>query len=89
MSLLREDQIPALIADLKAVGLVNITYGDSKGMMCGNPLSANQKILEIDIGTEEEAWAINRAKTALDRGDEVMAHKLLSTLCNGQQATRH
>ena len=62
MSLLREDQIPALIADLKAVGLVNIIYGENGGMMCGNPLSANQKILEIEIGTEEEAWAINRAK---------------------------
>ena len=79
MSLLREDQIPALIADLKAVGLVNITYGDSKGMMCGNPLS-NRMVLEIDIGTETEAWAINRAKAALDRGDEATAREQLAAL---------
>jgi hypothetical protein len=39
MSLLCPDQI----SDLKAVGLVNITYGDGQGMLCGQALSPNDK----------------------------------------------
>ena len=66
-----------LIEALKACGLVNIAWGGEQNMLCGNPLY-NLPVLDISCGSEGQAWAINRAKKAISRGDETAARAHLA-----------
>jgi hypothetical protein len=68
-----------LLDALKACGLVNITYCDGRTMICGNPLY-NLPMLDVSCGDEDQAWAINRAKEAIGRGDEAAARVHLAPL---------
>ena len=77
--MLREEQIPALIADLKRVDLVDIKW-KRRGMMCGNPYVTNPRVRDMVVKTEAQAWAINRAKEALSQGDEDAARAHLATI---------
>jgi hypothetical protein len=81
--MLREEQIPKLIADLKRVDLVDIKW-KGRGMMCGNPFVANPRILDVVVKSEKQAWAINRAKEALGEGDEDRARAELATITRRQ-----
>jgi len=82
--LTNEDQ---LIEALKACGLVNITWGGPQDMLCGNPLY-DLPILDISCGNEGQAWAINRAKEAISRGDEAAAREHIAPLIR-QPAYHH
>ena len=79
MTMLTPQTADQLIDALKNVGLVNITWGGRQNMLCGNPLY-NLPTLDISCGNEEMAWAVNRAKEALSRGDEAAARKHIAPL---------
>jgi hypothetical protein len=68
-----------LIEALKACGLVNIDWGGPQNMLCGNPLY-NLPMLDITCGNEDQAWAVNRAKEAISRGDEAAARRHIAPL---------
>jgi hypothetical protein len=68
-----------LIDALKACGLVNIAWGGSQNMLCGNPLHY-LPMLDISCSNEDQAWMINRAKEAISRGDEAAARKHVAPL---------
>ena len=68
-----------LIDALKTCGLVNITWGGPQNMLCGNPLY-NLPMLDISCGNKEQAWAVNRAKEAISRGDEAAARAHIAPL---------
>jgi hypothetical protein len=74
--LTNEDQV---IEALKTCGLVNITWGGEQNILCGNPLY-NLPMLDVSCGNEGQAWAINRAKEAISRGDEAAARKHIAPL---------
>ena len=74
MLLVNADQ---LIDALKTYGPVNITWGAETGMLCGNPLY-NLPLLDVSCGNEDQAWAINRAKEAISRGDEARSPRTSS-----------
>lgn len=79
MTMLTNTSADQLIDALKACGLVNITWGGEQNMLCGNPLY-DLPLLDISCGNEGQAWAINRAKEAISRGDEALARRHLAPL---------
>jgi hypothetical protein len=81
--MLREEQIPKLIADLKRLDLVEIKW-KGRGMLCGNPYVANPRILDVMVKSAKQAWAINRAKEALSQGDEDAARAELAAITRRQ-----
>jgi len=79
MTMLTSASAEQLIDDLKGCGLVNITWGGEQNMLCGNPLY-NLPMVEITCGNEKQAWAVNRAKEAISRGDEAAARRHIAPL---------
>jgi len=53
-------------------------------MLCGNPLY-NLPMLDVSCGNEAQAWAINRAKEAISRGDEAAAREHVAPLVRRSQ----
>jgi hypothetical protein len=78
--MLPEQQVPAFLADLKRADLVDIIYDGGKGMLCGNPLPLCPKVIEVEVNTEAQACAVNRAKEAITNGDEAAARQHLAPL---------
>lgn len=58
---------------------MDIKWAD-QGMLCGNPLAPNPKVLDVVVNTEAQAWAINHANEALSQGDEDAATAHLRTM---------
>jgi hypothetical protein len=67
------------IAALRQADLVDLKWGD-RGMLCGNPLPENPKVLTLIVADEADAWIINRAKEAISQGDEEAAHTILAEI---------
>jgi len=68
-----------LIAALRQADLVDLKWSD-KGMLCGNPLPENPKVLALIVADEANAWIINRAKEAISRGDDEVARAILAEI---------
>jgi hypothetical protein len=67
------------ITALRQADLVDLKWGD-RGMLCGNPLPENPKVLTLIVADEADAWIINRAKEAISQGDEEAAHAILTEI---------
>jgi len=85
--MLTDDMLDEVIKTLKVVGMVNITWGKDQAMLCGDPFAENAPFLDVSCGNKRQAWAINRAKEAMSRGDEAEARRQLAPLVCKQ--TRH
>jgi hypothetical protein len=80
--MLQEQQVPAFLADLKRADLVDISYANGKGMLCGNLFPLCPEVVAVEVDTEEQAWAVNRAKEAITNGDETAAREQRSSRTN-------
>jgi hypothetical protein len=80
MCMLTEKTAETLIEALREAPLVNINWGGTTNMLCGNPFADKLTILDVSCGNEDQAWAINRAKGALSEGDESAARDHLAPL---------
>jgi hypothetical protein len=67
------------ITALRQADLVDLKWGE-KGMLCGNPLPENPKVLTLIVADEADAWIINRAKEAISQGDEDAAYTILAEI---------
>ena len=67
------------ITALRQADLVDLKWGD-RGMLCGNPLPENPKVLTLIVADEADAWIINRAKEAISQGDEEIAYTILAEI---------
>jgi hypothetical protein len=78
------------IAALRQADLVDLKWGD-RGMLCGNPLPENPKVLTLIVADEADAWIINRAKEAISQGDEDAAYAILAeiTQTGDEHRTQH
>lgn len=76
-----------LITALRQADLVDLKWG-SKGMLCGNPLPENPKVLSLLVQDEADAWIINRAKEAVSQGDEEGARVILAEITH-ERRTSH
>ena len=85
--MLTEDTAEYLIGALKVATMVNITWGEERGMLCGNPLAEPFQLLAVACSNKKQAWAINRAKEAMGNGDETRARAHLAPLI--KKAVRH
>ena len=74
------------IAAPSQADLVDLKWGD-RGMLCGNPLPENPKVLTPIVADEADAWIINRAKEAISQGDEEAAYAILAEIT--QSAHEH
>ena len=50
------------IAALRQADLVDLKWGD-RGMLCGNPLPENPKVLTLIVADEADAWIIRKSPT--------------------------
>jgi hypothetical protein len=73
------------ITALRQADLVDLKWGD-RGMLCGNPLPENPKVLTLIVADEGDAWIINRAKEAISQGDEEAAYAILAEITQDQPA---
>jgi hypothetical protein len=67
------------IIALRHADLVDLKWSD-RGMLCGNPLPENPKVLTLIVADEADAWIINRAKEAISQGDEEAAYTILAEI---------
>jgi hypothetical protein len=58
-------------------------------MLCGNPLSANPKVLTLAVANEADAWIINRAKEAISKGGEDAAYDILLEITDEYRSGTH
>ena len=75
------------IAALRQADLVDLKWGD-RGMICGNPLPTNPRVLTLIVADEGDAWIINRAEEAISQGDEEAARAILAEITD-QYHTPH
>jgi hypothetical protein len=73
------------IAALREADLVDLKWSE-RGMLCGNPLSANPTVLTLIVADEGDAWIINRAKEAISNGDEEAAYAILGEITEEHRA---
>ena len=73
---------------LRDADLIDLKWG-RKGMLCGNPLPANPKVLTLEVANETDAWIINRAKEAISKGDEDAAYGILLKITDEYRGSRH
>jgi len=73
------------VAALRQADLVDLKWGE-RGMLCGNPLSGNPKVLTLIVADEADAWIINRAKEAISQGDEEAAFAILAEITDEHRA---
>jgi hypothetical protein len=78
------------ITALRQADLVDLKWGD-RGMLCGNPLPENPKVLTLIVADEADAWIINRAKEAISQGDEDAAYAILAEITRSahEHRTQH
>jgi len=74
------------ITALRQADLVDLKWG-SIGMLCGNPLLENPKVLTLLVADEADAWIINRAKEAVSRGDDEAARAILAEITQTERGT--
>jgi hypothetical protein len=75
------------IAALREADLVDLKWGE-RGMLCGNPLPENPRVLTLIVADEGDAWIINRAKEAISQGDEDAAYAILAEITD-EHRTEH
>jgi hypothetical protein len=75
------------IVALRQADLVDLKWGD-RGMLCGNPLPTNPRVLTLIVADEADAWIINWAKEVISQGDEEAAYAILAEITQ-DHSTRH